>query len=142
METAKNPNERMLKRARKELQACLQKYKEALEGYRDYNEAQAALEVDPSLINLHKVAHYAAFYGGARLAIKKLAEEELIPCIKGNDKVYAKAVTDLVTGSIRNTQLYLEQYSIGFRNHESKGKKLVKCEAYFYKNVNAKIEVK
>lgn len=120
----------------------LKKYREALLKYQEFEEVEEALRIDPGKINLRHVFFFSAWYNGMRTGMIKLAEEEFLPAIKGENRVYAKATLDLITSSIDNVHLYMEGHRIGFRNHERKGNKLVKCEAYFYDNVTIKKEIK
>ena len=110
--------------------------------YQEFEEVEEALRIDPGKINLRRVFLFSAWYNGMRTGMIKLAEEEFLPVIKGESRVYAKATLDLITSSIDNVHLYMDGYRIGFRNHERKGNKLVKCEAYFYDNVTIKREIK
>ena len=51
---------------------------------------------------------------------------------RSEDKVYTKAIVNLLISDLRNVQEYLFETNIGFRNHvrDKKGK-LISCEAYF-----------
>ena len=51
---------------------------------------------------------------------------------RSEDRVYTKAIVNLLISDLRNVQKYLLGTNIGFRNHvrDKKGK-LVSCEAYF-----------
>lgn len=120
----------------------LKKYRETLLKYQEFEEVEEALRIDPDRINLRRVFLFSAWYNGMRTGMIKLAEEEFLPVIKGENRIYAKATLDLITSSIDNVHLYMDGHRIGFRNHERKGNKLVKCEAYFYENVTIKREIK
>ena len=51
---------------------------------------------------------------------------------RSEDRVYTKAIVDLLASDLRYVQEYLLGTNIGFRNHarDKKGK-LMSCEAYF-----------
>ena len=51
---------------------------------------------------------------------------------RSEDRVYTKAIVNLLISDLMNVQEYLLGTNIGFRNHvrDKKGK-LVSCEAYF-----------
>lgn len=51
---------------------------------------------------------------------------------RSEEKVYTKAIVNLLTSDLRHIQEYLLGTNIGFRNHvrDKKGK-LISCEAYF-----------
>ena len=73
---------------------------------------------------------------GAREMLVKLYEDEkmMLPLgvKRSEDRVYTKAIVNLLISDLRNIQEYLIGTNIGFRNHirDKKGK-LVSCEAYF-----------
>ena len=73
---------------------------------------------------------------GAREMLIKLYEDEkmILPLgvKRSEDRVYTKAIVNLLAIDLRNVQEYLLGTNIGFRNHvrDKKGK-LVSCEAYF-----------
>lgn len=85
--------------------------------YQEFEEVEEALRIDPGRINLRHVFFFSAWYNGMRTGMIKLAEEEFLPVIKGEARVYAKATLDLITSSIDNVHLYMEGHRIGFRNH-------------------------
>ena len=72
----------------------------------------------------------------AREMLIKLYEENMIIMPVGvkrsEDRVYTKAIVNLLISDLRNFQEYLIGTNIGFRNHvrDKKGK-LMSCEAYF-----------
>ena len=73
---------------------------------------------------------------GAREMLIKLYEENMIIMPVGvkrsEDRVYTKAIVNLLASDLKNVQEYLIGTNIGFRNHvnDKKGK-LISCEAYF-----------
>ena len=73
---------------------------------------------------------------GAREMLIKLYEDDkmILPLgmKRSEDKVYTKAIVNLLISDLRNVQEYLLWTNIGFRNHvrDKKGK-LISCEAYF-----------
>lgn len=73
---------------------------------------------------------------GAREMLVKLYEDDkmILPlCAKrSEDRVYTKAIVNLLIRDLRNVQEYFLGTNIGFRNHvrDKKGK-LISCEAYF-----------
>ena len=75
---------------------------------------------------------------GAREMLIKLYEENMmimpVRVKRSEDRVYTKAIVNLLISDLRNVQEYLIGTNIGFRNHvrDKKGK-LVSCEAYFVK---------
>lgn len=121
-------------------QKTLDCYRKELEKYIHEEEVRAALDIPLNRLNLNNVMQYGAYYHGARMALL-LAMEYFNLTTKGDDKVYNKAIFELVTKSPRHTEMFLARHPIRFRNHEKKGKKLVKCEAYFYEEVTMHIEV-
>ena len=72
----------------------------------------------------------------AREMLIKLYEDDkmILPLgvKRSEDRVYTKAIVNLLISDLRNVQEYLLGTNIGFRNHvrDKKGK-LVSCEAYF-----------
>lgn len=114
----------------------LEYYRELLKKYQDYEEVEAALKIDISRMNLTNVCWYAAYYHGA-MAGMRLLGEHLINYMKGEDKVYAESLIRLVSSDVRNANLFLDGYSIAFRNHQRKGKKLIKVDSYFYERISA-----
>ena len=73
---------------------------------------------------------------GAREMLIKLYENDnmILPIgvKRSEDRVYTKAIVNLLASDLNNVQEYLLGTNIGFRNHirDKKGK-LVNCEAYF-----------
>ena len=73
---------------------------------------------------------------GAREMLIKLYEDDkmILPIgvKRSEDRVYTKAIVNLLAIDLRNIQEYFLGTNIGFRNHvrDKKGK-LVNCEAYF-----------
>ena len=73
---------------------------------------------------------------GAREMLIKLYEDDkmILPLgvKRSEDRVYTKAIVNLLAIDLRNIQEYFLGTNIGFRNHvrDKKGK-LVSCEAYF-----------
>lgn len=73
---------------------------------------------------------------GAREMLIKLYEDDKIIFPLGlkrsDDRVYTKAIVNLLISDLRNVQEYLLGTNIVFRNHvrDKKGK-LMSCEAYF-----------
>ena len=83
--------------------------------------------------NLHE---WSERMQGAREMLVKLYEDDKIIFPLGvkrsEDRVYTKAIVNLLASDLRYIQEYLIGTNIGFRNHvrDKKGK-LVSCEAYF-----------
>ena len=83
--------------------------------------------------NLHE---WSERMQGAREMLIKLYEENMmimpVRVKRSEDRVYTKAIVNLLASDLRNIQEYLLGTNIGFRNHvnDKKGK-LVSCEAYF-----------
>ena len=117
----------------------LNTYRELLKKFIDEEEVRVVLE-QPVRLNLTNVHYYSAYYQGARMGILR-ASEWMLDRIKGEEKVYAKAELDLITKDVRHTEMFLQGQTIRYRNHEKKGKKLVKCEAYFSERVTMDVEV-
>ena len=73
---------------------------------------------------------------GAREMLIKLYEENMIIMPVGvkrsEDRVYTKAIVNMLASNLKNVHEYLLGTNIGFRNHvnDKKGK-LISCEAYF-----------
>ena len=73
---------------------------------------------------------------GAREMLIKLYEENMMMlpvCEKrSEDRVYTKAIVNLLASDLRNVHEYFLGTNICFRNHvrDKKGK-LISCEAYF-----------
>lgn len=75
---------------------------------------------------------------GAREMLIKLYEDDNMILPLGvkryEDRVYTKAIVNLLASDLKNVQEYLLGTNIGFRNHvQDKKGKLVSCEAYFIK---------
>ena len=85
--------------------------------------------------NLHE---WSERMQGAREMLIKLYEENMmimpVRVKRSEDRVYTKAIVNLLASDLRNIQEYLLGTNISFRNHvrDKKGK-LVSCEAYFVK---------
>lgn len=94
-------------------------------------------------IDLRRLQDYSAYLQGARKAVM-LMQKQFPELSKGKEAVYNKAILNLITNSLRNTDLWLsEEYEIRFRNHKrNKKDKLLSCEAYFSTIVSYIQEVK
>lgn len=85
--------------------------------------------------NLHE---WSERMQGAREMLIKLYENDnmILPIgvKRSGDRVYTKAIVNLLAIDLRNIQEYFLGTNIGFRNHvrDKKGK-LLSCEAYFIK---------
>ena len=83
--------------------------------------------------NLHE---WSERMQGAREMLIKLYENDnmILPIgvKRSEDRVYTKAIVNLLAIDLRNIQEYFLGTNIGFRNHvrDKKGK-LLNCEAYF-----------
>ena len=83
--------------------------------------------------NLHE---WSERMQGAREMLIKLYEENMIIMPVGvkrsEDRVYTKAIVNMLASDLKNVHEYLLGTNIGFRNHvnDKKGK-LISCEAYF-----------
>ena len=83
--------------------------------------------------NLHE---WSERMQGAREMLIKLYENDnmILPIgvKRSGDRVYTKAIVNLLAIDLRNIQEYFLGTNIGFRNHvrDKKGK-LISCEAYF-----------
>ena len=83
--------------------------------------------------NLHE---WSERMQGAREMLIKLYENDnmILPIgvKRSEDRVYTKAIVNLLAIDLRNIQEYFLGTNIGFRNHvrDKKGK-LLSCEAYF-----------
>ena len=83
--------------------------------------------------NLHE---WSERMQGAREMLIKLYEDGdmILPVgVKhSEERIYTKAIVNLLTSDLKNIQEYLLGTNIGFRNHvcDKKGK-LISCEAYF-----------
>lgn len=124
----KNPHQRLL-----------DMYREQLKKYIDEEEVRQALE-QPVQFNLTNIRYYSAYYQGALAGLRKAAEWMMMR-MKGEEKVYVQAELDLITKDLRHAEMFLSGQPIRYRNHERKGKKLVKCEAYFFERVSMDVEV-
>ena len=103
-----------------------------LEAHEDERAKRFAIENEVK-IDLHKMVFYAAYYQGALIAANAMmsfAQQNA----KGDDRVYRDAELSLITQSKRTMELFMDNTQIRYRNHERDKKgKLVKCEAYFFK---------
>ena len=83
--------------------------------------------------NLHE---WSERMQGAREMLIKLYEENMmimtVRVKRSEDRVYTKAIVNLLASDLRNIQEYLLGTNIGFRSHlnDKKGN-LISCEAYF-----------
>ena len=83
--------------------------------------------------NLHE---WSERMQGAREMLIKLYEENMmimpVRVKRSEDRVYTKAIVNLLASDLRNIQEYLLGTNISFRNHvnDTKGN-LISCEAYF-----------
>ena len=83
--------------------------------------------------NLHE---WSERMQGAREMLVKLYEDDkmILPLglKRSEDRLYTKAIVNLLISDLRNVQEYLLGTNIGYRNHvrDKKGK-LISCEAYF-----------
>ena len=73
--------------------------------------------------------------GARELLIKLYEDGDMILPVgvkRSEERVYTKAIVNLLTSDLKNIQEYLLGTNIGFRNHvlDKKGK-LISCEAYF-----------
>lgn len=83
--------------------------------------------------NLHEWSN--RMQGAREMLIKLYENDNMILPIgvkRSEDRVYTKAIVNLLAIDLRNIQEYFLGTNIGFRNHvrDKKGK-LVNCEAYF-----------
>lgn len=109
----------------------------------EFEELRQVAAIVTHKLNMGKLNTYSAYLQGARAAMLAFCDE--FPQIfRGKEAVYNRAVVELATSSLRNTDLFLsKEYQIHFRNHVSNKKgKCVKCEAYFAKQVTTNMEVK
>lgn len=90
-------------------------------------------------VDLRQLKEYAAYMQGARKAILKV--EEMFPQLfGGKNAVRNKALFSLVTSSLKATDLFLNQVTIGnaevmigFENiQKNKSGKIVSADAYFF----------
>ena len=83
--------------------------------------------------NLHE---WSERMQGAREMLIKLYEENMmimpVRVKRSEDRVYTKAIVNMLASDLRNIQEYLLGTNISFRNHvrDKKGN-LISCEAYF-----------
>ena len=73
--------------------------------------------------------------GAREMLIKRYEDDKMILPLgvkRSEDRVYTKAIVNLLASDLRYIQEYLLGTNIGFRNHvrDKKGK-LISCEAYF-----------
>ena len=115
-------------------------YRKELEKYIHEEEIQTALE-QPIMLNLTNIRQYSAYYQGVRDGLIKAMEWSMMR-MKGEEKVYVQAELDLIKKDLRHAEMFLSGQPIRYRNHEQKGKKLIKCEAYFFERVTIDVEVK
>ena len=83
--------------------------------------------------NLHEWSE--RMQGAREMLIKLYEDDKMILPIgvnRSEDRVYTKAIVNLLAIDLRNIQEYFLGTNIGFRNHvrDKKGK-LLNCEAYF-----------
>ena len=83
--------------------------------------------------NLHEWSN--RMQGAREMLIKLYEDDKMIFPLgvkRSEDRVYTKAVVNLLISDLMNVQEYLIGTNIGFRNHvrDKKGK-LISCEAYF-----------
>lgn len=103
-----------------------------LEAHDDERAKRFAVDNDVK-IDLHKMVFYAAYYQGALMAARSVMSYALQNA-KGEDIVYRDAELALITQSKRTMELFMDGTQIRYRNHERDKKgRLIKCEAYFYK---------
>lgn len=113
----------------------------ALERIANNMEVGVACKMDIPL-NLTNVVQFGAYYQGVLMTLC-FVRDNVLPMLKGEDKVYMEATFALATKSKDNARRLLERkYVVNFRNHEKDKKgKVVKCEAYFAKRVTRYEEV-
>lgn len=83
--------------------------------------------------NLHEWSN--RMQGAREMLIKLYEDDNMILQLgvkRSEDRVYTKAIVNLLESDLKNVQEYLLGTNIGFRNHirDKKGK-LISCEAYF-----------
>lgn len=83
--------------------------------------------------NLHEWSN--RMQGAREMFIKLYENDNMILPLgvkRSEDRVYTKAIVNLLASDLKNVQEYLLGTNIGFRNHirDKKGK-LTSCEAYF-----------
>ena len=73
--------------------------------------------------------------GAIEMLIKLYENDKMIFPLgvkRSEDRVYTKAIVNLLISDLRNIQEYLFGTNIGFRNHiRDKNGKLISCEVYF-----------
>ena len=83
--------------------------------------------------NLHEWSN--KMQGAREMLIKLYEDDKMILPVgvkRSEDRVYTKAIVNLLISDLRNVQEYLLGTNIGFRNHiRNKKGKLMSCEAYF-----------
>lgn len=130
---SKKTNERALKR----LERAKAEYEDAMRAFQTEEEIRLALEYKP-MVNLRNVQIYSAYYHGARKVFGMMADEAFFLNQRygkgsGEDKVYKKAILDIIVEDVRKTELYMSGADIGFCNHvQDKKGKVTKVDAYFY----------
>lgn len=130
---SKKTNEAALKR----LTRAKAEYENAMRSFKTEEEIRVALD-SVTLVDLRNVQIYSAYYNGARKVFEMMADEgsfihQSYGKSSAENKVYRKAIFDLLMEDIRKTELYMSGADIAFCNHvrDKKGK-LTKCDAYFY----------
>ena len=83
--------------------------------------------------NLHEWSN--RMQGAREMLIKLYEDDKMILSLgvkRSEERVYTKAIVNLLASDLKNVQEYLLGTNIGYRNHvrDKKGK-LVSCEAYF-----------
>jgi len=130
-------SKRSNKAALKRFERAKAEYMDAMRAFQTEEEIRLALQHEV-VVNLRNVQIYSAYYNGARRVIEMMADENsFINQSQGKsgaeNKVYRKAIFDLLKEDVRKTELYMSGADIGFCNHERDKKgKLTKCDAYFY----------
>ena len=83
--------------------------------------------------NLHEWSE--RMQGAREMLIKLYDDDDMTISVSGKhseDKVYTRAMVELLRSDLRNVENYLLGTQIGFRKHVRNQKgKLVSCEAYF-----------
>lgn len=113
----------------------------ALERIANNMDVGAACKINIPL-NLTNVVQFGAYYQGVLMTLC-FVRDNVLPMLKGEDKVYMEATFALATKSKDNARRLLDRvYVVNFRNQEKDKKgKVVKCEAYFAKRVTRYEEV-
>ena len=83
--------------------------------------------------NLHEWSN--KMQGAREMLIKLYEDDKMILSVgvkRSEERVYTKAIVNLLASDLKNVQEYFLGTNIGFRNHvrDKKGK-LMSCEAYF-----------